>query len=191
MSTSDEITFILNRYPTEIENKNLIGFELNYDELNIVIDVMQNGYPLEDITLYVTPYILQKNEFQNSIRYLSQLLESDNQIMSSKFREMKKSFHPFNEEDLKYFNNETFLLISYLTQTNPASLKFAFGDIISKEIRNTLMYLVKTRFFVENHLFILKYGPETDRFHIILNGMIPYKVDEKMCITFENKIKIM
>jgi hypothetical protein len=47
--------------------------------------------------------------------------------------------------------------------TNDRDLDYAFGDIPNEEMQTNLKMLVKSRFFFEQHMAVLKFGPEADQ----------------------------
>ena len=61
--------------------------------------------------------------------------------------------------------------------TNDRDIDYAFGDIPNEEMQMNLKMLVKSRFAFEQHLVILKFGPEADQIKILLSALPPCAIE--------------
>lgn len=53
------------------------------------------------------------------------------------------------------------------------------GDIVNQEFRENLKFIIKNKRFYEEHLAIVKFGPEIDKIHIISSAITPFCVERE------------
>lgn len=69
--------------------------------------------------------------------------------------------------------------------TDESDIEYAFNDIPNEEMKTNLKMLIKSHFTFENHLCVLKFGPEADQIHIVLSAMPPCCVEKPGTDVFE------
>jgi len=69
--------------------------------------------------------------------------------------------------------------------TNDRDINYAFGDIPNEEMQINLKMLVKSRFFLEQHMMVLKFGPEADQIKILLSAMPPCAIERPNTDVFD------
>ena len=69
--------------------------------------------------------------------------------------------------------------------TNDKDIDYAFNDIPNEEMQTNLKMLVKSRFFLEQHMVIMKYGPEADQIKILLSALPPCAIERPNTDVFD------
>jgi len=69
--------------------------------------------------------------------------------------------------------------------TNDRDIDYAFGDIPNEEMQMNLKMLVKSRFFFEQHMVIMKFGPEADQIKILLSALPPCSIERPNTNVFD------
>jgi hypothetical protein len=69
--------------------------------------------------------------------------------------------------------------------TNDRDIDYAFGDIPNEEMQINLKMLVKSRFFFEQHMVIMKFGPEADQIKILLSALPPCAIERPNIDVFD------
>jgi hypothetical protein len=69
--------------------------------------------------------------------------------------------------------------------TNDKDIDYAFSDIPNEEMQTNLKMLVKSRFFMEQHMTILKFGPEADQIKILLSALPPCAIERPNIDVFD------
>ncbi|MGP3705223.1 MAG: hypothetical protein ACKD6O_08045 [Candidatus Bathyarchaeota archaeon] len=74
--------------------------------------------------------------------------------------------------------------------TDENDLEYAFNDIPSEEMRTNLRMLIKSRFAFEQHLCVLKFGPEAEQIKIVLSAMPPCAIERPNMDVFDLYYKL-